>query len=51
MTLVINHYGLSMADPRATELLREEMEAFFFGEDAEMPENLTPPGHNVPNGN
>lgn len=51
MTLVINHYGLSLSDPRATELLREEMEAFFFGEDAQMPEDLTPPDQNVPKGN
>jgi Fe-S cluster biosynthesis and repair protein YggX len=43
MTLVINHYGLSMADPRATEILKEELEAFFFGEDAAMPKDRTPP--------
>jgi Fe-S cluster biosynthesis and repair protein YggX len=36
MALLINHYGLNLADPRATEILREEMEKFFFGEDAEQ---------------
>lgn len=31
-TLIINHYGLNMADPRAQEFLMEQMEEFFFGE-------------------
>ncbi|RMH00415.1 MAG: oxidative damage protection protein [Chloroflexi bacterium] len=31
-TLLINHYGLNMADPNAQELLFEQMEEFFFGE-------------------
>lgn len=31
-TIIINHYGLNMADPRAQEFLFEQMEAFFFGE-------------------
>jgi Fe-S cluster biosynthesis and repair protein YggX len=39
MTLIINHYGLSLADPRATEILKEELEAFFFGEDERLPED------------
>ena len=30
-TLLINHYGLNMADPRAQEFLMEQMEEFFFG--------------------
>lgn len=30
--LIINHYGLNMADPRAQEFLFEQMEAFLFGE-------------------
>ena len=37
-TLIINHYGLNMADPEARKILREQMEEFFFGEDAKMPE-------------
>jgi Fe-S cluster biosynthesis and repair protein YggX len=37
-TLIINHYGLNMADPEARKLLREQMEEFFFGEEAKMPE-------------
>lgn len=30
--LIINHYGLNMADPRAQEFLFEQMEAFLFNE-------------------
>ncbi len=41
-TLIINHYGLNMADPEARKILREQMEEFFFGEDARMPEGWTP---------
>jgi Fe-S cluster biosynthesis and repair protein YggX len=41
-TLIINHYGLNMADPEARKILREQMEEFFFGEDAKMPEGWTP---------
>jgi Fe-S cluster biosynthesis and repair protein YggX len=31
-TILINHYGLNMADPRAQEFLMEQMEEFFFGQ-------------------
>jgi Fe-S cluster biosynthesis and repair protein YggX len=41
-TLLINHYGLNMADPEARKLLRQEMEEFFFGENAQMPEGWEP---------
>jgi Fe-S cluster biosynthesis and repair protein YggX len=40
--LLINHYGLSLNDPRAQEYLVAHMEEFFFGEDAPMPEDWTP---------
>ncbi len=30
-TLLINHYGLNMADARSQEFLFEQMESFFFG--------------------
>ena len=29
--VLINHYGLNMADPRAHEFIMEQMEEFFFG--------------------
>ncbi len=41
-TLIINHYGLNMADPEARKILREQMEEFFFGADAKMPEGWEP---------
>jgi len=42
--LIINHYGLNLADPDARQILRQEMEKFFFGEDAAMPEGWVPEG-------
>ena len=41
-TLIINHYGLNMADPEARKILREQMEEFFFGSEAKMPEGWVP---------
>lgn len=41
-TLIINHYGLSLGDPNAQQILMQQMEEFFFGEDARMPEGWTP---------
>ena len=41
-TLIINHYCLNMADPEARKLLREQMEEFFFGSEAQMPEGWIP---------
>ena len=42
--LLINHYGLVLADPQARRFLMEQMEEFFFGEGAQMPEGWTPEG-------
>jgi hypothetical protein len=42
--LLINHYNLSMGDPEARKILREQMEEFLFGEDSQMPEGWTPEG-------
>ena len=47
-TILINHYGLNMADPRANEFLFEQMEEFFFGAGAQMPEDWTPPAAAAP---
>ncbi len=41
-TLIINHYGLNLADPEARKLLRTQMEEFFFGPEAMMPTGWTP---------
>ena len=43
MTILINHYGLNPADPETRQILREQMEEFFFGENARMPEGWVPP--------
>jgi Fe-S cluster biosynthesis and repair protein YggX len=43
MTILINHYALNPADPDARTLLRNQMEDFFFGEGAVMPEGWTAP--------
>ncbi len=48
--LIINHYGLNMADPESRKILREQMEDFFFGEDASMPPGWTPAGAAAPSG-
>ncbi|MEW5987607.1 MAG: oxidative damage protection protein [Chloroflexota bacterium] len=43
-TLLINHYGLNLADPAAQEFLMQQMEEFFFGEGARLPEGWSPEG-------
>jgi len=42
--ILINHYGLSLMDPQAQQFLRQQMEEFFFGADARMPEGWSPAG-------
>jgi Fe-S cluster biosynthesis and repair protein YggX len=42
--LVINHYGLNLADPDARQVLRQQMEEFLFGPQARMPEGWVPEG-------
>lgn len=41
--ILINHYSLSLYDPNHMQFLREQLEEFFFGEDAQLPEGWTPP--------
>jgi Fe-S cluster biosynthesis and repair protein YggX len=43
-TLLINHYGLNLVDPQARAFLMEQMEEFFFGEGARMPDDWVPEG-------
>ena len=42
--ILINHYGLTLNDPNARQFLREQMEEFFFSEEAKMPEGWVPEG-------
>jgi Fe-S cluster biosynthesis and repair protein YggX len=44
MTIMINHYALNPADPETRKMLRNEMEEFFFGENARLPDDWVPPG-------
>ena len=48
MTILINHYALNPADPETRTILREQMEEFFFGPDAQMPEGWTRTGFRRP---
>ena len=41
-TMLINEYRLSPIDPKARKYLEEQMERFFFGEGAEIPEQFNP---------
>jgi len=42
LTNIINHYGLNPADAETRQMLRKEMEAFFFGKETMQAEDLTP---------
>ncbi len=41
-TILINHYNLTLFDPRAQEFMQSQAEEFFFGPEAAMPEGWTP---------
>ena len=43
-TVLINENRLSPMDPNARKYLEQQMDAFFFGEGAEMPADYVPPG-------
>jgi Fe-S cluster biosynthesis and repair protein YggX len=45
--LLINHYGLNLADPQARQLLMDQMEQFYFGPGAQMPPGWSPPGQSA----
>jgi len=42
-TMLVNEMRLNLMDPKAQEYLKQQMELFFFGEGAEMPEGYVPP--------
>ena len=42
-TMLINENRLSPIDPKARQFLEAQMEKYFFGEGAEMPEGYVPP--------
>jgi Fe-S cluster biosynthesis and repair protein YggX len=42
-TMLINENRLSPMDPKSRKFLEEQMDKFFFGEGAEMPQGYVPP--------
>lgn len=48
MTILINHYALNPVDPDTRVMLRQQMEEFFFGADAQMPDGWTAPDSDAP---
>ncbi|NCC26629.1 MAG: oxidative damage protection protein [Gammaproteobacteria bacterium] len=44
-TMLINENRLSPMDPKSRKFLEEQMDKYFFGEGAEMPEGYVPPKH------
>ncbi|MFA9461846.1 oxidative damage protection protein [Thiohalorhabdus methylotrophus] len=42
-TMLVNEMRLNLMDPQAQKYLQAQMEEFFFGEGAEMPEGYVPP--------
>jgi len=42
-TMLINENRLSPMDPKARKFLEEQMDRYFFGDGAEMPEGYVPP--------
>jgi Fe-S cluster biosynthesis and repair protein YggX len=43
LTMIMNEYRLNMADPQADEVIRQQMEDFFFGEGSAPPSGYVPP--------
>ena len=41
--MLINEYRLSLIDPKARQMLREQCEQFFFGEGSALPPDYVPP--------
>ncbi|HSB69929.1 MAG TPA: oxidative damage protection protein [Candidatus Methylomirabilis sp.] len=43
LTMVINEYRLDPSSDEANEIIRDQMDQFFFGKDAALPPGYTPP--------
>jgi Fe-S cluster biosynthesis and repair protein YggX len=41
--MLINEYRLDLMSPRAHQILREQVEQFFFGEGSQLPPDYVPP--------
>jgi len=42
-TMLINEHRLSPLDPKTRTFIEEQMEAFFFGDGGELPQQFRPP--------
>ena len=42
-TMLMNEYRINPLDPKARKMIEGEMEKFFFGEGAKLPEGYVPP--------
>jgi len=42
-TMLVNENRLNLADPQARKYLAAQMETYFFGEGAQMPQGYVPP--------
>ncbi|MEZ4272947.1 MAG: oxidative damage protection protein [Myxococcota bacterium] len=42
-TMVINEYRLNPSEPEAQKIMKTQLEAFFFGGGAQVPEDYVPP--------
>ncbi len=43
--MLLNEFRLNPLDPRAQQIMEEQMEQFFFGEGSKLPEGYVPPSH------
>ena len=43
MIMLINEYRLNLVDPKASEFLDQQTEAFFFGQGSALPPEYAPP--------
>lgn len=41
--MIMNEYRLNPLDPQSHKIMEEQMEQFFFGEGAQLPEGFVPP--------
>jgi len=41
--MIMNEYRLNPLDPQSLKIMEEQMEQFFFGAGAKLPENYVPP--------
>jgi len=43
--MLMNEYRLNPLDPNSLKIMEEQMELFFFGEGAKLPDSYVPPKH------